>query len=77
MISIKSIFEQQEFTVGRHNDVPDDQFPADELARGIEVEKEHTDSEIIAKAIAKDHLAECSTYYTRLDKMEKECENQQ
>ena len=37
-------------------------------------EKENTDSPAIAKEIAKDHLAECSTYYTRLAKMESECE---
>jgi len=60
--------------VGKHNDVPDEKFSAKELKMGIEVEKEHTDDPIIAKAIAKDHLAECANYYTRLAKMEKDCE---
>ena len=45
-----------------------------ELARGIEVEKEHTGDPEIAKEIALDHLAEHSKYYTALDKMEKELE---
>ena len=59
--------------VGKHINVPDDTFNQDELERGIEVEKEHTDCPIIAKEIAKDHLAECPDYYTRLDQMESEC----
>lgn len=60
---------------GKHNDVPDSEFDAQELARGIEVEMEHTDNPYVSKLIAKDHLSECSDYYTRLDKMEKECES--
>lgn len=39
---------------------------------GIEVEKEHTDDEEIAKRIALDHLKEFPDYYTRLKKMEDE-----
>lgn len=58
--------------VGKHNDTPDDQFNADELAKGIKVEMEHTDDEATAKAIAKDHLTEIPDYYTRLLKMEAE-----
>ena len=45
---------------------------ADQLARGTEVEREHTSKDIIAKKIALDHLAEIPDYYTRLDKMESE-----
>jgi len=60
--------------VGKHDHIPDTKFDANELEMGIEVEKEHTDSETISKSIAKDHLMECPTYYTRLAKMEKECE---
>ena len=41
-----------------------------ELAIGIDVEKEHSDSEELAKEIALDHLAEIPDYYTRLKKME-------
>ena len=59
--------------VGRHRDVSDSKFNKKELEMGIEVEKEHTDNPDIAKEIAKDHLAECADYYTRLDKMENEC----
>lgn len=43
-----------------------------ELARGIEVEMEHTTDKETAKRIALDHLAEIKTYYTRLKKMEEE-----
>lgn len=47
---------------------------AEQLAMGIEVEKEHTDDPEIAKMIALDHLAEIPDYYTRLKKMEDEAE---
>lgn len=56
--------------IGKHNDVPDDQFDAEQLAIGIEIEKEHTDNEDIAKAIAKDHLSEMPDYYTKLKTIE-------
>jgi hypothetical protein len=63
--------------VGKHNHIPDEKFDAEQLRMGIEVEYEHTDNREIAKAIAKDHLAECDTYYTRLAKMERECEKEE
>lgn len=47
--------------------VPDAEFDAKQLQRGIEVEMEHTDDKDVAKAIAKDHLLEFPDYYTRLD----------
>lgn len=50
----------------------DDDFDADELKMGIEVEKEHIDDERIAKGIAKAHLAEMPDYYTKLKAMEGE-----
>jgi hypothetical protein len=59
-------------SVGKHNDVPDDKFNADQLALGIKTEMEHTDDPDVAKSIAKDHLMEIPDYYTRLLKMEKE-----
>jgi len=37
---------------------------------GIEVEKEHTNNDNIAKKITLDHLSEIKDYYTRLKKME-------
>jgi len=46
----------------------------DELLRGIEVEKEHTDDPVVSKKIAMDHLAEIPDYYTRLDAMEAQAE---
>ena len=42
----------------------------DELAKGIEVEMEHTTDGRIARKIALDHLAEFPDYYTELLKME-------
>ena len=85
MISMKNIFinpnisltkiDSQIQQVGRHNHIPDSEFDLVQLKIGVEIEKEHTSDPEIAKAIAKDHLAsECSTYYTRLKKMESECE---
>lgn len=47
----------------------------EELAMGIEVEKEHTDREDIAEEIALAHLQELPNYYTLLKKMESEGEN--
>jgi len=43
-----------------------------ELVMGIEVEKEHTTDEKVAREIALDHLYEFPDYYTRLKKVEKE-----
>jgi hypothetical protein len=56
--------------IGKHNDVPDDQFDVTELTKGIEIESEHTDDPETAKAIAKDHLSEIPDYYSRLQAME-------
>ena len=61
--------------VFKHWNVSDDQFDPKELAMGIEVEQEHINDPIIAKAIAKAHLMEISDYYTRLKKMEDEAGN--
>lgn len=61
--------DETSLPVGKHNDMSDDEFDADQLAMGIDVEMEHTDDPEIAKAIAKDHLAELSDYYTRLADM--------
>ena len=56
----------------KHQEDPDSDFDAEQLAMGVEAEKEHTDDPEIAKAIAKAHLAEIPDYYTRLKAMEKE-----
>ena len=47
-------------------------FDSKQLAMGIEVEKEHTKDEKLAREIAMDHLKEIPDYYTRLKRMEKE-----
>ena len=44
---------------------------AEELAKGIKVEMEHTDDPEEAKKIALQHLAELKDYYSRLEKIEK------
>ena len=44
-------------------------FHAKELAKGVKMELEHTDSPRIALEIAKDHLMEIPDYYTRLEAM--------
>lgn len=41
-----------------------------QLTMGIEVEKEHTSHEDVAKEIALDHLREKPNYYTLLKKVE-------
>jgi uncharacterized DUF497 family protein len=42
-----------------------------QLAKGTEVEQEHTKNQAMAREIALDHLNEMPDYYTRLDKMER------
>ena len=42
-----------------------------QLAKGIDVEKEHTNDESEAAEIARDHMHEFPDYYDRLNKMEK------
>jgi hypothetical protein len=48
----------------------DDKYDPEQLARGAEVELEHTDNEAEAKKIAKDHLDEDPEYYVKLEKVE-------
>lgn len=47
-----------------------------QLEMGIKIEMEHTDNPAIAKKIAIDHLAEFSTYYTGLKKLESQLKKQ-
>jgi len=74
-ISDSDVKKETDLPVGKHNHVPDEKFDTKQLKMGIKVEKEHTDCPKMAKAIAKDHLAECADYYTRLAKMEHDCKN--
>lgn len=82
MIAISTLFETSEndfppqLPIGKNNHIPDDDFDQEQLDMGIRVEFEHTDNPEYAKAIAKDHLCECSDYYTRLHKMEAECQEE-
>lgn len=65
---IKTILQH----VGYHDFSPKHDFDPKELSLGIEVEKEHTKSALVAELIARDHLKELPDYYSRLEKMEKE-----
>lgn len=64
--------ELDELEGGKADDTPSSEFDSGELAKGVEVEKEHTDDEDLAEEIAKDHLKEIPDYYTRLQIMEEE-----
>ena len=56
--------------IAKKHNVPLDDIK-NQLAKGIKVEKEHTDDEKKARRIALDHLFEIPDYYDRLGKMEK------
>ena len=62
--------------LGKHNDSKASDFDKKQLAMGIKVEREHTDDDDIAEAIAKDHLAEIPDYYTRLHSMEEQAKDE-
>jgi hypothetical protein len=47
-------------------------FDYNQLMKGIKVEYEHTNCQIMARRIAMDHLSELPDYYDRLEKMEKQ-----
>lgn len=49
-------------------------FPADQIEKGVKVEREHTNDDSLAKEIAMDHLKEFPNYYDALDEMEKKLE---
>jgi hypothetical protein len=55
---------------GDGGDYPDEMFDPIQLARGIEIEMEHTSFIIAAKIIAKQHLTEYPEYYVYLIEME-------
>jgi hypothetical protein len=52
--------------------VTEDDVDPDELAKGLDVEREHTDDPEQRKQTALDHLAEDPKYYTHLEEMESE-----
>ncbi len=67
----------QTMDAGKHVDSPDSDFDPMELAKGIQVELEHTDDIEEAKQIAKDHLSEIKDYYSRLADMENAAKGKQ
>jgi len=56
--------------IGKHQGANSDSYDANQLAKGIDIEMEHTDFDWIAKEIAKDHLEEDPMYYDHLEEME-------
>jgi hypothetical protein len=81
MASIQQISEQirqagasysQKLPGGRADKYDQSAFDSSALAKGISVEKEHTNDEQVAAEIAMDHLAEDPKYYDKLEKMEQE-----
>jgi hypothetical protein len=72
---LKKIYKQrlgecnsQSLPIGKHNDIPDDKFDPEQLKKGQDEEKEHSDNSEIAKSIAKDHLFSDENYYKKLKK---------
>jgi len=53
---------------GKADNMPDSRYPKKELLKGLAHEKEHVKNPQIAKEIAKDHLEETGSYYTKLEK---------
>ena len=63
--------KMKEFIKGGLADgVPCRLFNKGQLAKGVQVELEHTNNPRVAKEIAKDHLIEFPNYYKALEKME-------
>lgn len=68
--ALYSVLTDYMHAVGKHRDVPDENYDPDQLKMGMEIELEHTNDYALSKEIAKDHLAEIPDYYTRLKDME-------
>lgn len=64
------LFQQEELTGGKADNVPDEQFDPQQLQEGVSHEMEHTDNPDAAKEIAKDHISEDQNYYTKLKAIE-------
>src|SRR3972149_2345394 len=61
---------------GLADDKSPSDFPSGQLAKGIKVELEHTDSKTLAREIAMDHLTENRKYYDYLKEMEDKAETE-
>jgi hypothetical protein len=57
--------------LGKHDFVDASKFDKKQIAKGIRIEYEHTNSKLVARLITLDHLAENPKYYDYLEKMEK------
>ena len=55
---------------GRAEGKQPEDYPADQISQGINVELEHTEDKNIAQEISLDHLEEFDDYYTGLAEME-------
>jgi hypothetical protein len=64
------------FDAGKSKTNPPENVDPEQLKKGMEVEKEHSNNPIITRRIALDHISEFPTYYTALEKMEKELKTQ-
>ena len=63
---VDQIWDMLSNVVAEEKTSPLDKYDREELKKGIEVEKEHTDNPKIALKIALDHLDEDPKYYTKL-----------
>jgi len=61
---------------GLAKDKKPEEFDPKALAKGIDIEMEHTDDPNVAREISMDHLTESPVYYDELEKMEKKIEKQ-
>lgn len=59
-----------ELALAAPDERPDENYDEAELAKGIQIELEHTDDPEEAKKIAKDHLDEDAQYYVKLEQVE-------
>lgn len=69
MKGLQKIAEEQ-LEGGLADGVDPREFSEEQLAKGIEVELEHTDDESAAREIAMDHLAEDPEYYIKLEQID-------
>lgn len=56
---------------GKADKIPPSAFPKKKVDEGAKVESEHTSNKTVQREIARDHLSEDMSYYSKLKKMEK------
>jgi hypothetical protein len=56
--------------LGFHDFTPNSKFNKHQLEKGVKIEREHTNSDLVAILIAKDHVSEDPKYYDKLEKIE-------